>query len=76
MKTIWKKHWKEFTNWFCDQWKYAWGLLRESIITLTIALFEWLHTILGAVFGGLWKLFILPVGKYIKEKLIEWIEKI
>lgn len=76
MKEIWAKEWDEFTVWFRSQWKYAWDLLSTSIIALVKAVFEWAYAILGAAIGGLWKLVIVPVGKYALDTIINWIKKI
>lgn len=76
MKEIWKQCWGEFSEWFSGQWKFAWEILRESIIGLTLAVFAWLKTIVGGAFAGLWKLVIKPVGKWCCDKIIEWIKKI
>lgn len=76
MKKIWEKCWEEYCVWFCSQWSYAWYTLKTSIIGLIDSVFEWPYAVLGAIFGGLWKLVLIPVGKYIKEKIIAWIEKI
>lgn len=76
MKEIWSKQWDEFTTWFLTQWKYAWDLLSTSIIALVKAVFEWAYAILGAAISGLWKLVIVPVGKYALDTIINWIKKI
>lgn len=76
MKEIWNQCWAEFVIWFSDQWSYAWELLKVSIISLVQATFEWLKTIIGGLFAGLWKLVIKPVGKYSCDKIVEWIKKI
>ena len=76
MKTIWKQCWGEFTAWFCDQWKYAWELLKISIIGLVQACFEWLKTIVGGAIAGFWKLVVKPVGKWCYETIIEWIKNL
>lgn len=76
MKEIWKQCWAEFTTWFCEQWKRAWELLKVSIVGLVQSCFEWLKTIVGVAFTGLWKLVIKPVGKWCCDKIIDWIEKI
>lgn len=76
MKAIWKQCWKEFTEWFCAQWEYAWSLLKISIIDLVSACFEWAKAILGSAVAGLWKLVLKPVGKWCYETIIEWIKKI
>lgn len=76
MKTIWTQCWTEFCDWFSTQWKYAWDLLKQAIITMVLAIFEWLKTVIGALGLGLWKLVIKPVGKYICDAIIELINKI
>lgn len=76
MKQIWKQCWAEFTEWFGSQWKYAWEILKCSIIGLVQACFEWLKTIIGGACAGLWKLVVKPVGQWCYEKAIEWIKKI
>ena len=76
MKEIWSKQWDEFTTWLLTQWKYAWELLETSIIGLIKAIFEWAYAILGAVIGGLWKLVIVPTGKWCCQQVINWIKKI
>lgn len=76
MKQIWKQCWEEFIVWFEEQWKFAWDILRESIVGLTLAVFAWLKTIFGGVLAGLWKLVIKPVGKWCCDKFVEWIKKI
>lgn len=76
MKKIWQQCWYEFSVWFSIQWKYAWDVLKNSVIGLVLALFEWAKTIIGGLFAGLWKLVIKPVGKWCREKIIQWIEKI
>lgn len=76
MKEIWTQQWDEFTTWFITQWKYAWELLKTSIIGLIQSIFEWLYTVAGTAIGGLWKLVLVPVGKYTLEKLIELVKKL
>lgn len=76
MKAIWEQCWDEFSAWFISQWKYAWELLSVSIIGLVQACFEWLKTIVGGAFAGLWKLVIKPVGKYCCDTIIKWIKEI
>jgi hypothetical protein len=76
MKEIWTKCWDEFSAWFISQWKFAWELLSVSIIGLIQACFEWLKTIVGGAFAGLWKLVVKPVGKWCYDKLVEWVKKI
>ena len=76
MKAIWEQCWDEFSAWFIDQWKYAWELLKVSIIGLVQACFEWLKTIVGGACAGFWKLVVKPVGKWCYEKVVDWIEKI
>lgn len=76
MKTIWTQCWTEFCDWFSTQWKYAWDLLKQAIITMVLAIFEWLKTVIGALGLGLWKLVIKPVGKYLCDAIIELINKI
>ena len=76
MKEIWSKQWDEYTTWLLTQWKYAWELLKASIIGLIKAIFEWAYAILGAVIGGLWKLVIVPTGKWCCQQVINWIKKI
>lgn len=76
MKEIRAKEWDEFTTWFLTQWKYAWELLEASIIGLIKSIFEWAYAILGAAIGGLWKLVIVPTGKWCCQQVINWIKKI
>jgi hypothetical protein len=76
MKAIWKKCWKEFYNWFETQWKIAWDILKYSVIGFVQAIFEWLKTIVGGLFAGLWKLVIKPVGKWCYETVMSWIKSI
>lgn len=76
MKAIWKKCWDEFYNWFVLRWKHAWDILKYSVIGFVQAVFEWLKTIIGGLFAGLWKLFIKPVAKWCYEKVVEWIKSI
>lgn len=76
MKEIWSKQWDEYTTWFLTQWQYAWEFLTTSIIGLVKAIFEWVYAILGAAIGGLWKLVLVPIGKWCCEKIINWIKKI
>ena len=76
MKEIWSKQWDEYTTRLLTQWKYAWELLEASIIGLIKAIFEWAYAILGAVIGGLWKLVIVPTGKWCCQQVINWIKKI
>lgn len=76
MKEIWTKCWGEFTEWFVAQWKYAWDLLKTSLIQFVQAIFQWIYAIAGALVLGLWKLVIKPVGKYIADAIIAWFEKL
>jgi hypothetical protein len=76
MKTIWIQCWTEFCDWFSTQWKYAWDLLKQAIITMVLSVFEWLKTVIGDLGLGLWKLVIKPVGKYLCDAIIELINKI
>lgn len=76
MKAIWEQCWEEFSAWFIEEWKYAWDLLSASIIGLIQSCFEWLKIIVGGSLVGLWKLVIKPIGKYCRDKIIEWVKKI
>ena len=76
MKEIWSKQWDEFTTWFLTQWKYAWELLKASIIGLIKSIFELAYAILGAAIGGFWKLILVPTGKWCCQQVINWIKKI
>ena len=76
MKEIWTKCWGEFANWFVMQWGYAWDLLKVSLIQFVQAIFNWIYAVCGALVLGLWKLVIKPVGTYIANAIIAWIEKL
>lgn len=76
MKEIWKQCWREFADWFVGQWKYAWDILKCSIIGLVQACFEWLKTIIGGLFAGLWKLVVKPLGKWLCDSTIDWIQRL
>lgn len=75
-KSIWKECWEEYVAFVTESWKQSWTVLKEAVLTFLEAIFDWLLLIVGAVFGGLWNLIILPVGKWLKEKIIEWIKRI
>ena len=76
MKETFKSCWKEFWAWVETNWKTAWIKLRSALLDLIVALCSWLYTIVGSFLWGLWKLFLLPVGKCTKDALIKWIKKI
>lgn len=76
MKEIWLKCWGEFKEWFNVQWKYAWDLLKNALVTFALAIFNWIYTVGGALVIGLWKLVIKPIGQYISAAVIAWIEKL
>lgn len=75
-KSIWKECWEKYVAFVKDAWENAWVSLKDALIIFVSAVFEWLKLICGAVFGGIWDLLILPLGKWCKKVVIEWIERI
>lgn len=75
-KSIWKECWEKYVTFVVDAWKNAWTTLKEALIQFVLAIFEWLRLMVGATFGGLWTLIILPICKWLKEKISVWISKI
>lgn len=75
MKTL-KTYWANFWSWFVTIWKAAWEKLRTGILGLISAIFSWLYKVISSFLSGLWNLFLLPVGRYIKDAVVKWIKKI
>lgn len=75
MKTL-KTYWKNFWSWFVTIWKAAWAKFRTSILGLISATFSWLYKVISSFLSGLWNLFLLPAGRYIKDAVVKWIKKI
>lgn len=75
-KDIWSMCWAEYVAFVTAAWKDAWTGLKEALIAFVCAVFTWLKLVLGAVFGGIWKLIVLPIGAWLKAVIINLIEKI
>jgi hypothetical protein len=73
---MFRTYWNEYKLWIKQQWKSAWFVLRDAIIIFISALYTWIYSILGSVFMGLWKLVLSPMIEYIKQKFIDWFERI
>ena len=76
LESFWKQCWIEYKMWFCEEWKNAWYILREAVVSMISAAFQWVYTIIGALFGGFWKLVLKPVLHYINKLLVDLIKKL
>lgn len=75
-KSIWKECWEQYVAFIKEAWKSAWVSLRDALLAFVDALFDWAKLILGAVFKGIWDLIVLPVGKYVKQLVVDFIKRI